>query len=477
MPITRSDGFVDLRVSPSVSGRSDDDSVWPSFTDIMTVVVLIFLVSLVVILMRNTELVQQLRDSVSETETMTSQRSELELRVASLDDQVAQLRVALERSESDRSTAEENVAKQQAEILGLLAEVSDLQQVRDLLAGEKANLTSELSTAQADRDTLSAEKAALLDTRQQMQAQIAVLEEKQLALEKNRQSLEEEISGLASSLEGAKQGSAQRQQLLQESEQLRARLTLELEELKLVLAQLQAEQIKLTSDLKTQSEQQASTSQSLGELSQERDRLVAQVGTLDVARAALQAEINALKDELASLVRSSISSERALQESKITNEALGAQLAQSQLDYRLTQEELAFLRAQYSDEVAQFAKERELLIAAYSEELDLLREQKTDLESKYNRLVRPARSTVGRYVVEVRFRKEGEARRYSIRPPGGLEEEVSETELHRRLSVFKSQQADKLYTKVIIDDNSVTHGEAWSFTSKILNRYDYYYQN
>ncbi len=38
----RSDGFVDLRISPSVSGRSDEDSVWPSFTDIMTVVVLIF---------------------------------------------------------------------------------------------------------------------------------------------------------------------------------------------------------------------------------------------------------------------------------------------------------------------------------------------------------------------------------------------------------------------------------------------------
>jgi len=43
--------------------------------------------------------------------------------------------------------------------------------------------------------------------------------------------------------------------------------------------------------------------------------------------------------------------------------------------------------------------------------------------------------------------------------------------------VLKAQHGDKLYTKVIIDDNSVTHGEAWSFTSKILNRYDYYYQN
>ena len=65
MAISRTDGFVDLRVSPTVSGRSDEDSVWPSFTDIMTVVVLIFLVALVVILMRNTELVGQLRERLA----------------------------------------------------------------------------------------------------------------------------------------------------------------------------------------------------------------------------------------------------------------------------------------------------------------------------------------------------------------------------------------------------------------------------
>ncbi len=422
MAITRSDGFVDLRISPSVSGRSDEDSVWPSFTDIMTVVVLIFLVSLIVILMRNTELVQQLRDSMSQTETMSSQQSELEIRIATLGDSVTQLQAALERSEQAKSAAEQTATQRQQEILALLSDVADLTGVRELLTEEKANLTQQLDQVRADRDG--------------------------------------------------------RQQQLAISEQQREALASNLDRVQQALIELQAEQARLISSLESQSAETLAMTESRDELADQRQRLAEQVSSLDVMRVSLETEITALRTELASLVRASISNERALQASQLEGEALSAQLAETALEYRLTKEELAYLRAEYAEEVAKFGKERELLMMAHQQELDVLREQHSDLESKYNRLVRPARSTVGRFVVEVRFRKEGEARRYSIRPiASGLEEEVSETDLHRRLTVLKAQHGDKLYTKVIIDDNSVTHGEAWSFTSKILNRYDYYYQN
>ena len=422
MAITRSDGFVDLRISPSVSGRSDEDSVWPSFTDIMTVVVLIFLVSLIVILMRNTELVQQLRDSMSQTETMTNQQSEMEIRIATLGDSVTQLQAALERSEQAKSAAEQTATERQQEILALLTDVADLTGVREVLTEEKAALTQQLDQVQADRDG--------------------------------------------------------RQQQLAVSEQEREALALNLDRVQQALVELQTEQARLIGALQSQSEKTQVVTQSRDDLLSERQRLAEQVGTLDVMRVSLETEITALRAELATLLRASVSNERALQASQLEGEALSAQLAETALEYRLTKEELAYLRAEYADEVAKFTRERELLMTAHQQELDVLREQHSDLESKYNRLVRPARSTVGRFVVEVRFRKDGEARRYSIRPiAGGLEEAVSETDLHRRLTALKAQHGDKLYTKVIIDDNSVTHGEAWSFTSKILNRYDYYYQN
>jgi hypothetical protein len=47
-----SQGFIDLRIGHGAIGVGDD-SVWPSFTDVMTVIVMIFLMALVVIMVRN----------------------------------------------------------------------------------------------------------------------------------------------------------------------------------------------------------------------------------------------------------------------------------------------------------------------------------------------------------------------------------------------------------------------------------------
>jgi hypothetical protein len=192
----------------------------------------------------------------------------------------------------------------------------------------------------------------------------------------------------------------------------------------------------------------------------------------------LEAEVEELKRAVRASVPSDRDSELENSRLKIELETLRRELAAVSLEYRLTKEEVAYLQTELADEVASFKKERDLLIAAHTEELDILRDQHSDLDSRYNRLVRPdRRSTVGRFVVEVRFWKNGHVRQYSLRESGGLEEIISESDLYQRLSVLKVKHADKLYTKVIPDDNSLTHGEAWGFTNKILNRFDYYYQN
>ena len=59
-----SNGFIDLRVGHGARGVGDD-SVWPSFTVIMTVIVMIFLMALVVIMVRNFELDRQLLSTIS----------------------------------------------------------------------------------------------------------------------------------------------------------------------------------------------------------------------------------------------------------------------------------------------------------------------------------------------------------------------------------------------------------------------------
>ena len=444
MAITRSEGFVDLRVSPSASGRSDEDSVWPSFTDIMTVVVLIFLVSLVVILMRNTELVAQLSESVSQKQVMTTQQGDLELRIASLGDEIVHLRVALDQTETDRLAAEQKTQLKEGEISALLDDVSALKQLRAQLASEKATLAEQkaglgekLTTVTGEKEQLTGQKAALLITQQELKGQVESLG------------------------------------------QLRSTLSADIARLQGSLSAMQAEQAALTITAQAQAQEATSLAEARDDLSKERDELTTQVTLLEVTRAVLRTETSALRDELEGLLRSAVSTERALEESKLTGEDLAVRLAETALDYKLTKEELAYLRAEYTQEVGDFEKQRRLLIAAHQQELDILRERHSDLEVQYNRLIRPARSTVGRHVVEVRFWKEGSKYHYSLRDPGqAVAQSVSVVELHQVLAARKAQYGDKLYTKVKFpNENSITQGEAWRFTVEMHNRYDYYYQN
>ena len=477
----------------------------------MTVVVLIFLVALVVILMRNTELVGQLRESVTQTETMTNQRSEMEMRMASLGDEVVRLRSVLAQAEAERSAAEETIVVKESEISALLDDVGALQKAREALATEKAKLDEELSAVEEERQQLTAEKAALseelagvtsereqlseektalLTTQQELVAELASLEQDQAALQDVKESLQAEVAALSATrqqltaekttlseeLAGVTAQSQTQLEQLAASEGLREQLSLDLANLSNALSELQAEQRRLILANEAQTQDQASVVQTRDALLRDRDALADQVNALEVARSALRTEVSALRNEMAGLVRTSVSTELALEESRLEGEELTARLAETALEYKLTKEELAYLRAQYADEVEAFSKERELLVAAHKTELDILRERHSDLEGKYNRLVRPARSTVGRFVVEVHFRKEGDAYRYALRPASGVETPVSEAELHQQLTALKARYGDKLYTKVMLD-NSLSHGEAWRFTSKIHNRYDYYYQD
>ena len=146
--------------------------------------------------------------------------------------------------------------------------------------------------------------------------------------------------------------------------------------------------------------------------------------------------------------------------------------------YKLTKAELETLRAKHADEVAAFKQERDLLKEDL-EALEILKARNTKLEFEYNRLIKPARSKVGRVVVRVRYWKDATGDHYSLGEPGQKQTtEVTRSELHRRLAELKKKHGSKLYTAIWFPDGtSLSYAESASFTSLIHNRYDYYYSN
>jgi chromosome segregation ATPase len=329
--------------------------------------------------------------------------------------------------------------------------ITELEQDKSALLADKASLGEQLATVTGERQQLSADKATLLETRETLEG-----EAEQLAITQ-----------------------AQQQQQLLELESVRVGLSDDLSRLQGTLAALQLEKTALVTRSQSQAETLASLSQSEQAAAQERDALALQVTSMGVASKALRTELVALRNEMESLIRFSVHSERALEESKALGEELSEQLVATALDYKLTKEELTFLRTEYAEKVAAFQKERKLLVTEHRQELDILREKQTDLEARYNRLIRPARSTVGRHVVEVKFWKDRGEYRYSLREPGEFSaRNVDADELHSILGERKAQHGDKLYTRIRFPNGSeISHNEAWRFTNDIHNRYDYYYQD
>lgn len=316
-------GFVDLRHHSNTQSSYSDESVWPSFTDIMTVIVMIFLMALVVILIRNVELVQQLRA------TMAAERA---------------------ASEIARNT-------------------------------------------QIQKETL-----------------IARLNE-----------LESTVS-------------TQRLDLLRNQDE-RSRLTVDLKERDDKISVLQT-------NLTTMQEAQNLLRQQNVELASEKRILT---GRLD-----------SQTDELETLQRQKASLEQ-------------------RIDQAAT--ELTALQRNYGEQEKQLRAEREKSVSE-SLRLSALRGDFSNLKSKYDRLVRPARTAIGRYVVEIRYYRNNDKYVIQTKEPEEKEfQDVTEEALHKKLAALKAKHPKRLYTRIIIPENSgLSYNSAWSFTNDILSRYDYYYQ-
>ncbi|RTZ65112.1 MAG: hypothetical protein DSZ29_04725 [Aquificaceae bacterium] len=101
------------------------------------------------------------------------------------------------------------------------------------------------------------------------------------------------------------------------------------------------------------------------------------------------------------------------------------------------------------------------------------------LDKKYQKLLRPARSAKGKFVVSVMYSKRGGRSRYRLRSsPKGEYADVSRKQLVRKLKKLKKKYTTDLYVKIIIPEKSgLSYNEAWRFTNEMQKSYDYYYQD
>jgi len=211
---------------PSIGGThagiGGENSFWPSFTDIMMVITMIFLMATSILVVRNWQLVAELQESIA-AEQIASQMIEstsqvnatLEERLANAEQSNSILRLRLLKKEEESSLAQTAIREQESSIALLELKNSDLenslQQTRSRLSA--ANL--EINTASTQFQELSSQVAGL---NQQLSQQRIESEQTRSQLDAAREQIE-----------GLEQSNSRQQQSISQLTQEKSLLNQEIE--------------------------------------------------------------------------------------------------------------------------------------------------------------------------------------------------------------------------------------------------------
>ncbi len=247
--------------------------------------------------------------------------------------------------------------------------------------------------------------------------------------------------------------------------------------LRMHLMQLEEQREKQAGTIDTQHRDIAKLQAEKEALQMLRDRLNAENFTLNQQLKKRDALVQQQQQSLEDLQQTLHSAQQQL--SRFQEEIASAHSALNTLEenYAAVQEQLAQLQQRYSNQSS------ELLSARVAEresgrQLQTLQSDFEQLKIKYDKLIRPARSPAGHYLVEVRYTKSGgqiQAEYQTQEKPGYTP--ISQAGLEKVLGKLKTEQPNGLYIKVIFPEKSgLTFTEAWGLTSHLHGQYDYYFQ-
>ena len=433
------------------------------------------------------------------------------------------------------------LATQEALLVSRQKELLTLSSARQALGEEKAAATEALRNRTSERDSLSLEKARLLEqgTTAALRLEVLAEEKREMTQQLAETALQmQAYKGQVTALErAAKALETRNKQLTEEGSQLKettGNLITQTKQLQTDLGGRSAELIEVTGEkrsLETRLQQlnvlKDRLTVSLAEMTDDRDRVLRTERVLQREKDRLLTQLTEAKQqqesgaaEIVRLRRQVVEldeNEQALaDERKVTQNvierlekkrtrmlqqaaALRAENAQLASDYleaqriqrkmredmagyskkldmaedaqRMSVQALATRKARYAEEITALQVEQRALV-------DELKGQYSKLQVKYDRLVRPARTFLGKHVIRIGYWKEGGIFRYSLREPRETQaRNVNEQQLHRSLTALKSVYGKRLYTKILFPrEAELSQKDAWRFTHQILRRYDYYSQ-
>jgi len=188
--------FVDLRRK-----HLSSESFWPAFTDIMMVVVIIFLLTSMLLMIKNLELVNQLRSSLAAEEQAekiihdtTREKATLEEQLAMAQSEISALRLQLLQASEHTKLLNLKLDDKDKQIVTILLENTGLKNVVAKSENQVSSLNSQLVVSQKNLKQLNIDSKNQISS---LNTQLSVTQEnlKQLNIDS-----ESQISSLSSQL-------------------------------------------------------------------------------------------------------------------------------------------------------------------------------------------------------------------------------------------------------------------------------------
>ena len=197
-------------IGGSQAGIGGENSFWPSFTDIMIVVTMIFLMATSLLVVRNWQLVAELQESIAAEqiaaqiiESTSQENATLEERLANAEQSNSILRLRLMKKDEELAEAQVTIREQEANVAALRLESGELRASLDQTRAALDATTLELESANAQNQAMANRLAAL---NQRLSDEVAELNrqlaQQRLDSEQTRSSLEaarDEIAALTES--------------------------------------------------------------------------------------------------------------------------------------------------------------------------------------------------------------------------------------------------------------------------------------
>jgi len=425
-------GFVDLRLNRE--GDDHNESFWPSFTDIMTVIVMIFLLAMIILLLKNTELVSKLQLTLEAERQATAQALEIGKAKEALEkrlDETETILATLQQQVSELTllsdSRQQQITKLESENSALVRARDGLQTRLETTRDELDKTTGELkaSRAQLEQQTIAAEE---------FRKQLAATQQEKEQIESGKRQLEDELQQRSIRITALEE---QQQKALLLEQQLRARLSTTND----LLAEARA--LATEKDAVLQEQQQT-----IETISDERSQLERQTQRLNSQIETLSASVRELQESLAGKV-SELSSATA-------------RLTTLEGDYAKQQQEIEQVRQRYTTSQQNFSE---------------LEGEYDDLKQKYDKLFKPARTSNNKYIVELRYTsRNGTDAFLTKRPEESDFRLLSVDEAEALLAETSRTHCDDLYVRIIFPEGeTLSHSKAWSLTKR-LHQYDYYFR-